>query len=125
VTGSVLDTGALIAIDRGQRTAVRMARLALEHETPLVVPAGCLAQAWRDPRHQARLSRFLRGAHVTVAPLDRDAATLVGALLRQSGTSDVIDAHVAVEARRRRCVIVTGDARDLRALDPGATIVEV
>lgn len=125
MTGAVLDAGALIAVERGGRRAVDLVARAVAQGWPIVVPAPCVAQAWRDPRRQARLAKLLRQGSTEVVPLDDHGARLVGTLLRASGTTDVVDAHVAVVARQRGLPIVTSDGGDLRTLDPGATIVEV
>jgi hypothetical protein len=125
VTGAVLDAGALIAVERGGRRAIDLVTRAVAQGWPIVVPAGCVAQAWRDPRRQARLARLLRLGSTEIVPLDDHGARLVGTLLRASGTTDVVDAHVAVVARQRRLPILTSDPGDLLVLDPGATVVEV
>ncbi len=50
--------------------------------------------------------------------LGRVDAVLVGRLLAIAGTSDVVDAHVVVCARRTGRAVVTSDPDDLRHLDP-------
>ena len=86
----------------------------------IVVPraGGCSAQAVRQPQRQARPARLFRQPTTDVIPLDRVDATDVGRLLAASGTSDVVDAHVVICARRGRQQVVTSDPNDLRALDP-------
>jgi hypothetical protein len=49
----------------------------------------------------------------------------LGLLLAKSGTSDVVDAHVALLARRLHATVVTSDPDDLTALDPILTVVTV
>jgi hypothetical protein len=49
----------------------------------------------------------------------------VGRLLAASGTSDVVDAHVVICARRARQRTVTSDPDDLRALDPTLQVVTI
>jgi hypothetical protein len=51
--------------------------------------------------------------------------TNVGRLLAASGTSDVVDAHVVICARRAGQQAVTCDPDDLRALDPTLGVVTV
>jgi hypothetical protein len=58
-------------------------------------------------------------------PLDGPDATSVGMLLAASRTSDIVDAHVVVCARRASQAIVTSDRRDLGRLDPGARLIVV
>ena len=117
----VLDAGALIAIERGEP---RLWRLCQEVDE-LHVPAGVLAQVWRDPRRQVRLARTLAAAETTVHPLDADAARTAGLLCARSGTSDVIDASVATVARLVNGVVATSDPGDLRRLDPGLRLLAV
>lgn len=66
---------------------------------------------------EARLSRLIRQPTRDVVPLDRVDAVNVGRLLSSSGTSDVVDAHVVVCARRSAQRVVTSDPTDLSLLD--------
>ena len=59
-TGITLDTGALIALDRGDRRMIALLDLALTQRRTFHVPAGVVGQAWRDGRTQAAVARFLR-----------------------------------------------------------------
>jgi hypothetical protein len=59
-----------------------------------------------------------RGPTTSVAPLDQLLAEAAGVLCGRAGTSDVVDASVALVARRERAVVVTSDVEDLRRLDP-------
>lgn len=106
----VLDTGALVALDRGDRRMwVRVAR-AVATDVPVVVPAGALAQGWRGsgPR-QARLARAL--ADCETASFDHHAKA-AGELCGRTRTEDVVDASVAL-------VAVDPTARALYTSDPG------
>lgn len=121
--GITLDAGALIALDRNdRRIVVLLARIA-EVTARVTVPAPALAQAFRRPEQQVRLARLVRQLTTDVAPLDRVDATSVGRLLRASGTSDVVDAHVVICARRAGQKVATSDPDDLRALDPTLGVV--
>jgi hypothetical protein len=118
VTGLTLDTGALIALERGDERIVALLDYALARPDAVIhVPAGVLAQAFRSPR-QVRLARLLKHPRTTVVPLDAAMAQVVGLLLSVRRGEDVIDASVVVCARRYRQLVVTGDTRDLRRLDP-------
>jgi len=121
--GVTLDAGALIALDRNDRRVVVLLARAAERGVRLTVPAGALAQAVREPARQARLARLVRQPTTDVAALDRADATRVGRLLAVSGTSDVVDAHVVVCARRAGQSVVTSDPEDLHRLDPGLPLV--
>jgi hypothetical protein len=123
--GVTLDAGALIAVDRNDRSVIALLARAREIGARITVPASALAQAIRRPERQVRLARLIRQPTTDVAPLDRVDATNVGRLLAASGTADVVDAHVVVCARRAGQGVVTADAGDLLALDPALVVVPV
>lgn len=110
----VLDTGALIAIERADRRVIRLLELAEE----VHVPAAVVAQAWQNPARQVRLVRVLAAHPVHVHALDQEEAKAVGHLCGASGTSDVVDASVVLLARRVGGVTVSSDADDLHTIDP-------
>lgn len=119
----VLDAGALVAFERNDRAVRRLVELAAEHGASLHVPAGVVAQVWRDGARQARLARLVKSRLLDVRELDLDEARAAGALCGATGTADVIDASVALLARRHRAAVVTSDPDDLRRLDPGLPLV--
>jgi len=121
--GVTLDTGALIALERGDRRLIALVRQALAEGRSFRVPAGVVGQAWRDGRRQVVLSRFLRGTEVRVVPLGERQSRAAGELCCKTDTADVIDASVVLVAREHRDIIVTGDSSDLQRLDPSAVIV--
>jgi hypothetical protein len=123
--GLTLDAGALVAVERNNRYVMVLLELARGNGLAVTVPAGALAQVWRDGRRQARLARLLALPEVEVVPLDEPRARHAGQLCGQCGTSDVIDASVVLCARERRQQILTSDVDDLRRLDPSAAIVRV
>ena len=98
---------------------------ALEHRDALVIPAGVIAQTWRDGRRQARLSRLLGSPICDVVPLDDHAARAVGQLCGVAGTADVIEASVALVGRQRALRIVTPDPDDLRRIDHRLDLVPI
>lgn len=120
-----LDAGALIALDRGQARVIALLDRAVRAGARFHVPAGALAQAWRDGARQARLARFLANDSVETVPLDDALARAAGELCGALGTPDVIDASVVLCARSRGGVAVTSDASDLRVLDPSLVVFEV
>ncbi len=125
MAGATLDTGALIAIERGDRRVQALLDEAAAAGAALAVPAGVVAQAWRGSRRQARLARFLALAAVTVVPLDELQARAAGAVCGRSGTIDVVDASVVICARSRGHAVVTGDRDDLVALDATLRIISL
>jgi hypothetical protein len=123
--GVTLDAGALIALDRGDRRMIALLEQVIEQGSAFRVPAGALAQAWRDGRRQATLARFLRGAEVEIISLDDGLSRACGELCAASATSDVVDASIVIVARSRRDLIVTSDVKALQRLDPKAVIARV
>ena len=123
--GIVLDAGALIALDRGDKRMIALLQRALIQGRAFRVPAGVVGQVWRDGRVQVTLSRFLRSEGVEVIPLDEQLARSCGELCGATNSRDIIDASVVILARERRDPIVTSDPDDLRRLDPGAQIIPV
>ena len=123
--GIVLDAGALIALDRGDKRMIALLQRALTQGRSFRVPAGVVGQVWRDGRVQVTLSRFLRSEGVEVIPLDEQLARSCGELCGATNSRDIIDASVVILARERRDPIVTSDPDDLRRLDPGAQIIPV
>lgn len=115
----VLDAGALIAVDRGDRRIIRLLELAQD----IHVPAGALAQAWRNPARQVRLVRVLSSEGVAIHPLDAASARAAGQLCAATATSDVVDATVVLVARVVEGVTLTSDPDDLRRLDRGIDLV--
>jgi predicted nucleic acid-binding protein len=110
----VYDSGALIAIDKGNRAALRRHETRLDELDQVIVPTPVAAQVVRDPRRQARLMLSLRGCDVV--PFRPDQATPVGMLLAGAGTSDVIDALVALTAARAEAAVITTDIGDIAHL---------
>ncbi len=123
--GIVLDTGALIALDRGDKRMIALLDRALTQGRAFRVPAGVVGQAWRDRRVQVTLGRFLRSEEVEIVPLDEQLARSCGELCAAKNSSDVIDASVVILARLRREPIATSDPKDLRHLDPTAQIIAI
>lgn len=78
MNGAVLDTGALIAFERGERVMVALVARALELDLRLWVPAGVVGQAWRNGRTQARLAQLLNSALTEIVPLADAQARAAG-----------------------------------------------
>ena len=109
----VYDTGALIAAERRNLYLWALHDEALAERSRPVVPAVVLGQAWRGGP-QPLLSRVLAGC--VIESFDENAGRAVGRLLRDSATSDVVDADVVLTAVRYRAAVLTSDAGDLRPL---------
>jgi predicted nucleic acid-binding protein len=125
VSGITLDAGGLIAVDRNDRRVLALLARARERGMRITIPATALAQVLRNPARQARLSRLIRQADTDLMGLDGPDATAVGLLLARTGTSDIVDAHVVVCARRAGQAVATSDPVDLRRIAAELTVVVV
>jgi len=123
--GLVLDAGPLIAFERDDRFTYKLLTRTLERNGALVIPAGVVAQVWRDGRTQTRLARLLALDEVHVETLDDLGARAAGQLCGLTGTSDIVDASVVLTARRRKLSVVTSDPEDLRRLAPDVDLITV
>jgi hypothetical protein len=109
----VLDSGALVALERNERQMwVRLKAAQLDGDLPLT-HAGVLGQVWRGGPRQARLSQALGG--IDVRALDEPLGRAAGQLLGAAGLADVIDAGVVLLAADGD-EIVTVDREDLERL---------
>lgn len=111
----VLDAGALIALDRGDRDAWALLTEVHRMGQRPVIPAAVVAQAWRGGPRQARLAKVLSGSELIVAdgPLSRRAGELLG----RARTTDVLDALVAMAAQDRPGhEVLTSDPADIHHL---------
>jgi predicted nucleic acid-binding protein len=109
----VYDAGLLVAAEQNDRQVWADHRARLELGVVPTTTAPVVAQVSRSAR-QAQLRRLLRGCEIVgFAP---EQAHNVGSLVGRAGTSDVVDAHVAVTAAGRDVTVLTSDPDDLRQL---------
>jgi len=107
----VLDAGALVAIERGDRSVVAL--LKREHQAGRVPRShgGIVGQVWRGGSgRQARLARLLPG--VEIVPLDDALGRRAGVLLGRARTSDEVDAAVVLLAADGD-IVLTSDVEDI------------
>jgi hypothetical protein len=109
----VFDSGALIALERGDRGVAALLVAAAEGGAEAVTSSACVAQVWRNPARQARLTRALAG--FVERELDPRRARDCGALLARSETRDIADAAVSLLADNGDTVL-TSDPRDIEHL---------
>ena len=114
----VLDSGALIALERGDARMRALCREALRVGARVVVPSAVVAQVIRRPAQQVVIRALLDGPTTETPVLDRLLAEAAGVLCARTGTADVVDATVVLVARRERAAVVSSDPKDLRRLDP-------
>jgi hypothetical protein len=110
----VLDAGAFLAVERGERDVVAfIKRERLLGRTP-VTHGGVVGQVWCGGHgRQVQLARILAGVHTV--PLDEALGRRAGILLARSGSRDVIDAAL-ISLLNDGDVVVTSDVGDLRSL---------
>ena len=112
MTGVTYDAGALIAAERRNSRMVTFHEWIVDNGIRPVVPAGVLAQVWRDGSgRQAPLAQILKQCQVE--PLDENLAKQVGAASHKTGSNDVVDISVVVSAIGRGDRIVTSDEDDI------------
>ena len=104
----VLDSGALIALERNDRAMWRRLKATQIAGSVPVSHGGVVGQAWRGrgPR-QALLARALDG--IDVHPLDEVLGRAAGELLAAADATDVIDAAL---------VLLADDGDDIVTSDP-------
>ena len=105
----VLDAGAFVAVERGNRDVFALVKRERLAGRPPVTSGGVVAEVWRGGSgRQAQMARLLAGT--AVASVDDTLARRAGMLLARSGQSDAIDATVV-------CLAADGD--DILTSDPG------
>lgn len=120
----VLDTGALVAAERGKERALRFFRLAHIGRARLVVPFPVVAEWWRG-RSDAR--EHILGATQIVASVQ--AAKAAGVALATARAVDArltVDAIVIATAALLDAIVVTGDTGDFERLGahfPGVAVI--
>lgn len=125
----ILDSGAVIALARGDQRARAFVDRALETGAELFVPSVVLAETVRgDGPRDAPVNRVL-SAIDSVLIADESVGRTAGRLLGQSRSDETIDALVvagAIDLGGGR--LLTGDPDDLRLLSrgtPGITVHRV
>ncbi len=116
----ILDSGALLAVERGDRdTAALLKQELLARRVP-ITHGGVIGQVWRGgARRQANLARLLPA--LDVRAVDTLLGRRAGVLLGKTRTADVIDAALALLADEGDSLL-TSDPDDLAALVAAAGV---
>lgn len=117
----VLDSGALIALERAVPAMTALLLQVRSGRAQLVVPDAVLAQVWRGGSgRQARIAALLglRPQQCARVALETDAAKRIGMVIGNSGHPDVVDVHVALTAGEHHAAVITSDRGDILAVDP-------
>jgi predicted nucleic acid-binding protein len=97
-------------------------REASSNDRLVTVPATVVSETWRGGRHRW-LAELLSLA--VVEPLTDELARRAGELLARTGTSNTVDATVAVSAAQRGDIIVTSDPDDIQRFADDLPVVRV
>jgi hypothetical protein len=110
----VLDAGAFVAVDRGDRAMAAKLRVAERNGLALRSTGVVVAEVWRDAGgRQANLARLLKS--VDVRAVDQRLGQEAGVLMGRAGVTDAADATVVAIATTGDRV-VTADPLDIRRL---------
>lgn len=112
MAGITLDTGALIALERGNKRMRALLLAADQDDVPVTVPALVLVEWWRSGTGRQRT--ILEA--VDVEPLSEQLAKLAGEALAVLSSATVVDAVVMASAAQRGDVVYTSDFDDLDRL---------
>ncbi|MBI2965652.1 MAG: hypothetical protein HYY34_05570 [Chloroflexi bacterium] len=116
----ILDAGAFIAVERGDRDIIALVKRERLAERSPLTHGGVVGQIWRGGAgRQAGVARLLAG--VDIKPLDETLGKRAGVLLGQGGGMDAIDAALVCLASDGD-ELLTSDPADLRDLAQAAGV---
>lgn len=126
----VLDSGALIALERGSRQMLAILDQASKGADQVVLPRSVIAQVWRGTPRQANIARLVNLAvrddgSVLIDELTEDRAKAIGITIGETSHSDIVDVHVALAASERGYGVLTSDDDDIAKVDRGLVIIHV
>jgi len=110
----IFDAGVFIALENPAQRGVLLAlvqKMQAEGIDP-VTNTAALAQVWRDPAVQVPVAMLVKATTVH----DFGDPRVIGVRCAASGTSDVVDASLAVLATQLDMCILTTDPEDMTAL---------
>jgi predicted nucleic acid-binding protein len=110
--GLTFDTGALIALERGERHMRTVLKMARTDGLRIIVPTVVLGEWWRG-RSQVR-DTIVRA--VVIEPWSEQLAKLAGEALAKVRGATFVDAAVMASAEQRGDVVYTSDQGDLDRL---------
>lgn len=124
----VLDSGALIQLERGDDRMIALFQLVLDREITVTIPRTVLAEVWRGGPRQARLARLVNlaeappGTPVTIDELTVSRQKEIGKKIGECGHDDIVDVNVALCARNASTrqidsTVVTADRTHLERID--------
>jgi len=126
VGGLTLDSGAFVAIERGDGRVRAVLAEAFARDEELTVPGVVVAEVWRGGPRAAPIARAL--AACIVEPVGDAIARKAGEAIAMVRVASAIDAIVMASAASRADRVVTSDPKDLgrlRRVFPDVQIVAV
>jgi predicted nucleic acid-binding protein len=116
----MLDTGALIALERGDQRMRKIHRLAIAHGYSMAAITPVIAEWWRRGKREKQRAQLLRT--LVIEPPDLRVAVLAGEALGLVEAT-LVDALVMAAASLRSDTVYTSDLGDLtRLLDVFPTV---
>jgi predicted nucleic acid-binding protein len=112
VSALTFDTGALIALSRGDKRMRSVLVAAQERRAVITVPAVVIAEWWRAESKRSRLIL----ARMRVEPVSERLAMIAGEALAAVPGATAIDAIVMASAAQRGDAVFTSDIEDLDRL---------
>jgi len=122
VAALTFDTGALIALSRGDKRMRAVLVAAQERRAVITVPAVVIAEWWRTGGSRSRLIL----ERVDVEPVGERLAKIAGEALAAIPGATAIDAIVMASAAQRGDAVFTSDVEDLdrlRRYFPGVRLI--
>ena len=118
----VLDTGALIALERRKQRMLEVWASARMAQMPILVPGAVVAEWWRG--RTERREAILAG--ISIVPVDERLGKAAGEALAAIRTATIVDAIVMALAALRDAIVYTSDVddlEDLRSFYPGIRVL--
>ena len=109
----MFDTGALIALERGDQQVRKVHRLATDHGYQIVAITPVIAEWWRRGKREKQRAQILRT--LVMEPPDGHVARLAGEAIGLVQAT-VVDALVMAAASVRSDTVYTSDLGDLQRL---------
>ncbi len=109
----MFDTGALIALERGNHGIRKVHRLAIENGFQIVATTPVIAEWWRKGRREKDRAKILRT--LVIEPPDGHVARLAGEAIGVVAAG-VVDALVMASASVRGDTVYTADIDDFERL---------
>jgi predicted nucleic acid-binding protein len=112
----LLDSGAIVALERGDARTRERVRAAASLGVRIAVPTAVVAETWRAGARSARAAALLGDDCCDVEDLTQPLARAAGTALGQVRDAGAVDAMVMAHAAVRGDVVMTADYDDLDRL---------